>query len=151
MSRKQSNDAVLNLDNGFYDVSFDEEGDIATDDFFDTAVIVSLGAEKRASAEEVPNSELRRGWIGNESTPNFEIGSKNWLYEQARQTRTTLNGLNTSSNNALDWMRESGVVVELNLNALFANKDGVGIQIDADRSGSRVSKFYPLWNNTGIR
>ena len=86
-------DAVLANNN--YDLQIDSNGDILTDDFFDTSLLVSLFAEQRATPSEMPESHRRRGWIGNESTPGFEIGSKLWLYSQARVTRTLLSDIDS--------------------------------------------------------
>ena len=153
MSRIPSIDAVLKENpDGVYDISYDSEGDILTSDFLDTAILMSIFCERRANVEEVPESEKRRGWIGNESTPEFEIGSKVWLYEQARLTRTTLNGLQTEIFNGLEWMLgEIAVDIEkANIIATVNDKGQFVINIPAFRSNSKIeSSSYVLWNNTG--
>lgn len=150
MSLKESVDIVLNKDNGYYDISIDETGDFETNDSFDAAIIVSLTAQRRASEKEVPNSFLRRGWIGNESTDGFQIGSKIWLYHQARKTRDNLNGLQTAVENCLSWMLDMKIVDSLQVDVEFFGSDAARALISVERSGNRITKYYPLWENTGI-
>lgn len=154
MSRIDSIDAVLEKNSdGVFDISFDSEGDITTNDFLDTAILMSIFCERRATPDEVPEPHRRRGWIGNESTPEFEIGSKVWLYEQARVTRTTINGLESEIFNGLEWMVEDSIAVELGPNdvTVSVNEDGVfAATIPAFRSNSKVGNaYFTLWENTG--
>ena len=143
-------DAVLSLTAGIYDMQIDTNGDIQTEDFFDTSLLMSLFCERRASASEMPDSELRRGWIGNESTPDFEIGSKLWLYSQARVTRTTLNGIETAVKNGLQWMVDDGLAVSVDVTAILGN-GSIAVTIDIKRVNSSVDRrYFELWNNTGV-
>ena len=74
-------DACLeDLGNGAYDIQIASNGDILTQDFFDTYILVSLFSNRRANESEVLVPELRGGWIGNESTPGFEQGSGRCCY-----------------------------------------------------------------------
>jgi len=144
-------DAILTLTNdNVYDISIGDNGDIESADSFDTAILTSIFAERRANESEVLQAFMRRGWIGNESTPGFEIGSKIWLYEQARMTRTVLNGITTSATQSLQWLIDSGyalsVKVETNLTTT-----GVRLDIVIYRPNSEVEhRYYTLWDNTGI-
>lgn len=140
-------DAVLALNNGLYDFQLDDNGDIKTADMFDTAVLMSIFCERRASSSEVPNSNQRRGWIGNESYDDgFENGSKFWLYEQARMTRTMLNGVETAIANGLRWFIEDGIATDITVAAEFN-----GLTVEIKRPNSNVDKrYYELWNNTGV-
>jgi phage gp46-like protein len=125
-------------------------GDIKSEDFFETAILTSLFAEKRANESEVFQSHMRRGWVGNESTPGFEIGSKLWLYEQARLTRTVLNGITTSVQDCLQWMIDDGYALSIKIEAILT-ATGVGINVVIQRPNSKVeNRYYDLWNNTGI-
>ena len=73
-------DVILNADKGYYDFEWTESGDISTDQTLDTYILMCLFEEQRATPAEVPESNRRRGWSGNESTPGFEQGSKVWLF-----------------------------------------------------------------------
>ena len=148
-----STDAVLNTNfENIYDFSLATNGDILTDEFFDTSILVALFTDKRATAEEVPVSRLRRGWIGDESNEDgFEGGSKLWLYEQAKLTRDTLNGLSTESNAALAYFVDDNIAISVFSTADLIN--GVtGLTITITRPNSRVDRrFFELWNNTAKR
>lgn len=142
-------DAVLQINEatGLYDISFDENGDIKTADFFDTAILYSLFGERRASPDEVVEPEKRRGWIGNE---DFENGSKLWLLEQARITRETLNKAQYEAAVGLSWFVDDGLAVSID-DPVATVKDGK-MQLEATIRRSRdkvIRKFFTLWENTG--
>lgn len=150
MSRIQTQDADLIEENNVFDFQIDSEGDILTKDFFDTSLLMSVFCEKRASASEMPASHLRRGWIGNIETPDFEIGSKLWLSYQAKKTNDTLNDINTALNDALKWLIDDGYAIDYSVSSSFAS-NGVNAAIDITRSNSKVEKrLFELWSNTGL-
>ena len=137
-------DAILYVDEG-YDIHFDTQGDIETADQLDTALLMSLFCERRAADSEMPVPELRRGWIGNVATPGVEIGSKLWLYEQARMTLSTLNGVTAEALAGLNWLVEDKVAVSIKANTTIA-----GLTVNLERANSEVStQFYKLWEGTG--
>jgi phage gp46-like protein len=137
-------DAVLYEDES-YDIHFDAQGDIETADQLNTAILMSLFCERRAASSEMPAPELRRGWIGNVSTPGIEIGSKLWLYEQARVTKSTLNGIASEALNGLNWLVEDGIAVDIDAEATIN-----GLTVNLTRPNSEVStQFYKLWEGTG--
>lgn len=107
---------------GYYDISF-TDGDYTTTTFLDTAVYMSLYIDKRASSSEVPNPQLRRGWWGNKVSayPNYDIGSKFWLLQQARLNQDTLNLLKTYSYDCLKWLIDDGKVDRIDTNATSLN------------------------------
>ena len=144
-------DATLTeLDGGLYDISIDSFGDIATADSFDTAILVSLLSDRRADASEVAQSERRRGWIGNESTPGQEMGSKLWLYEQSRATRTVLNAIAGVARDALEWLVEDDFAVALSDVEVAVTPTGMTLAITIRRPNSQVDRrFFTLWDCTG--
>lgn len=138
-------DAVLDANNG-YDFTIDADGDILTADQLDTAILMSLFCERRAAASEMVAPEYRRGWIGNEGNADgFEIGSKLWLYEQARITRSTLNGITAEALAGLQWMIEDMLAVSMEAETTLS-----GLTVTMTRPNSQVStQFYKLWEGTG--
>lgn len=140
---------AVNNETCVYDMFIDQNGDFANGDFFDTSLLYSLLGERRASASEVPVSQNRRGWIGNEGK-DFENGSKLWLYYQARISRTVLNGVADAAFRGLSWLVEDGLVVDITTNAIL--QDGVVILIvEIERFNSVVERrYYELWENTGV-
>jgi len=147
-----SNDVVLNLDESglFYDIGLTSDGDFETDLFFDTALIMTIFCEQRANAQEVVIPELRRGWIGNESTPGFEIGSKIWLSEQSRKNRTAMNEIKTAAENGFSWLSDIDSVIDYKVTVFLDDDGNFNLQVDINRSNSKIdNKFYTLWNNSG--
>lgn len=136
---------------GFYDFSF-TNGDFTTVDSFDTSLTVSLFADARASASQVPRSELRRGWWGNQfddEFPLYELGSKLWLLNQARRTQDTLNSAIDFARNALQWLVDKNHAKKVDVTGSYET-EGIRLAITIDRGNSIVeSRYYDLWNNTG--
>ena len=151
MSVGKITDAILSKNSsGIYDFSLDGTGDIATEDFFDTAILMSLFCERRASSSEMPVSHYRRGWIGNESTKGFEIGSKVWLFEQSRLTRKTLNGINSVVREGLQWMIDENIALEIAVSSELGENNTIAVEITITRPSSKVEKrYFELWENTG--
>lgn len=143
-------DAVLTVDQStqLYDFELDENGDIKTSDFFDTAILYSLFGEKRASVSEVVEPQLRRGWIGNGA--DFENGSKLWLLSQARLSRETLNRIEDEAEKSLQWMVSDGIAVSIDRAVAGVANGKVTLSITIRRTRDKVvSKFFVLWENTG--
>ncbi len=142
---------TINPETQLYDITIDSDGDILTDDFFDTSMLYSLFGEKRADQSEVAEPQLRRGWIGNEGT-DFENGSKLWLFEQARLTRTNLNGIEDEASKSLQWLIDDGYLVSIDEVNTTVKNGIVSLEIIFRRSRSKVERrFYELWQNTGQR
>ena len=143
-------DVILNKDKGYFDFDWTPEGDISTDQTLDTAILMSIFEEMRASSTEIPESNKRRGSIINETTPGFEQGSKTWLFEQERITGSVLAELGVVIRNGLQWMIDEGIAVNVEVGTLFLQNGNVVAPIDLSRDGSPVERrFYELWNNTG--
>lgn len=146
-------DAVLtvNVTTGLFDIGISANGDIDTDNFFDTAILYSLFGERRASSFEVSDARYRRGWIGNEGV-DFENGSKLWQYSQARVTRTILSRIEDEALKSLEWMVEDKIAVAIVDVSAVLNSGKVLLNLTIERSGDKVERrFFELWNNTGIR
>ncbi len=143
-------DAVLQeLPGGVYDIKIGFDGDIETADSFDTYILVALLTDKRAEASEIAEPARRRGWIGNEHTPDFEMGSKLWLFEMARLTRTVVSEVQAEAVNALQSLVDEDLAVAIR----GADLDPISgtLEVDIERSPSRVEKrFFDLWQNTGV-
>jgi phage gp46-like protein len=143
---------LLLTSRGFYDLQIDDVGDIKSSDTFDTAIVVSLFTDRRADASEILQPENRRGWIGDESTPGIEIGSKLWLYNQSRLTQTTLNGMIDAARSALRWFVTEGLLESLTSAGSIVDSDEIQLLVSLKRFNSEVEpKLFTLWNTTGIR
>lgn len=143
-------DVILNADKGYYDFEWTESGDISTAQTLDTYILMSIFEEVRATPAEIPESNLRRGWLGNESTPDFEQGSKAWLFEQERVTGTVLAELGVVIRNGLQRLIDDGIAVSVEVETPFLRNGTICVFINLGRDGSPVDRrFFELWNNTG--
>lgn len=153
MTRSATTDAVLNQNEALgleFDLALDDEGDILTNDFFDTALLVSVFSDKRALESEVFEPERRSGWIGNEFTPGFEIGSKLWLYKQSRLTADVINSMISVVNESLQWMIDDNLAIAVSSSVLPIN-GRVILTIIIQRPNSKVEKrLFELWENSGV-
>ena len=141
-------DVQLNKEKGYYDFEW-VSGDISTAQDLDTAILMSIFDEVRASPSEIPSAQLRRGWIGNE-TAGYEQGSKAWLFEQERVTGSILAELGVVIRNGLQWLIDDGIAVSVFVKQPFLRLGKVIVEIDLGRDGSQVDRrYFELWNATG--
>ena len=145
-------DAVLTkLPSGVYDAQIGPDGDFVTADSFDTAIIVSLFSDQRADEATVPLPERRRGWVGDETTPDFQIGSTIWTFSQSRLTRSTLNGISDAMRAALEWFVADGLAAAIVEASAVSTVTGINLEVRIERTNSRVEKrHFDLWTRTGI-
>lgn len=144
-------DAVLALnDDCIFDISIDVNGQIKTDDFFDTSLLYSILGERRAVEAEVSEPQQRRGWIGNEGK-DFENGSKLWLFEQARLTQSK-NSIKDEARKSLQWLIDDDHAVSIDEVEVLVKNGATELDITIRRSRSLVvRRFFKLWENTGTR
>lgn len=143
-------DVILNKDRGYYDFDWTDTGDISTGEVFDTAILMSIFEEVRATPAEIPDARSRRGWLGNESTPRFDQGSKFWLFEQERITGSMLAELGVVIRNGQQWFIDDGIAVSVEVEQPIFKDGKVGVFISFGRDGSPVDRrFFEIWDNTG--
>ena len=142
-------DVRMTATGNLYDLSLDDSGDLDNGDFLDSSLLYSLLGERRASESEVPEASRRRGWLGNVDQ-TFENGSKLWLYEQARISRSVLSGISSAALDGLQWLVDDGLLQDVQANATLSNSSIV-LDIPLIRFDDTVEhRFFTLWNNTGI-
>lgn len=147
-------DAVLNRDPAAgefeWDLQIGDDGDILTEDFFDTAIWVSLFTDARASASEVAVPQQRRGWIGDLETPEDPWGSKLWLLYQRRLTTDVLSLATDWAKLALEWMVRDNIALGVEATAQVTHEDGLILNIVIRRpNGESESRSVALWDRTG--
>lgn len=142
-------DILLTQRNGYLDINF-TSSDLVLEHGFDTALLMSLFNEKRANDSEVPRVEMQRGWWGNTVSDydNYEIGSKNWLLDQARATPASLNLAKTYTSDGLQWLLDDNYCKKIDVDTSYT-VGNMNIDIKIYRSNDVVSNHsYQLWNNT---
>lgn len=126
--------------------------DLARDDGLETAVIISLFTDRRASTEqlpvELPQDDLRGYWgdIGN-ATPSDQTGSLLWLLAREKQLPQILGRAQQYCREALAWMVEDLVATRVEVKAEFVAQGWMLILVDIFRpTGSPVRyRFNYEW------
>ena len=143
-------DVKINHAKGYWEFDWTDSGDISTVESLDTAILMSVLDEVRATSSEIPESNRRRGWIGNETITDFEQGSKAWLFSQERLTGSVLAELGVVVRNGLQWLVDDGIAVNVAVEQPFLRGGKVCVYINLFRDGSPVDRrYYELWENTG--
>jgi len=151
MAEKYQDIVIGKNDAGFYDLEIGADGDLVKTNSFDTAILLSLfGSDRRATETEVPEANLRRGWIGDIGKP-VELGSKLWLTYQARLIISTVNNVRDYTSQALAWFTELGYLKSVSVNCTRdIEKSEIVAEIELTRFDDSVeSRNYVVWNNTG--
>lgn len=139
-------------EDGNYDFTLDSKGSLEMVANFDSAIIMSVFCEKRASNHEIIDNSLRRGWWGNELSdiPGFEIGSKLWLLEQSRNTLKELNLSITYMKTAFEWFVTQDYAQSVIVTGELTSS-GIRVNIDIRVSQDNVdTPSFDLWLGTGI-
>ncbi|WP_408596563.1 phage GP46 family protein [Pseudomonas sp. PLMAX] len=126
--------------------------DLARDDGLQTAVIISLFTDRRASPEqipvELPQDDLRGYWgdVAND-TPSDQTGSLLWLLAREKQLPQILGRAQQYCREALAWMVEDLVATRVEVTAEFVAQGWMLILVDIFRpTGSPVRyRFNYEW------
>lgn len=144
-------DLQLTQRGSLYDIDIDPEtGDFLLTDSMDTALVVSLFSDARATADEVQEAGNRRGWIGDVSAevPERIFGSKLWLLEQSPLTTVTAAEARDYATQSLNWLIEDGASEDVSVDATPSNGNiDLSITITAV-DGVTSSLFFNLWRRT---
>ena len=147
---KVSSDIKLTQDdNGGWDIDF-ADGDFELTNGLDTAIYLSVLADKRASVTEVTEPILRRGHFTNEfsDVEGYEVGSKLWLYtEQAKNTEDNLLLIESSVLDGLRWMIDDNIVSKTQVVATRGSSR-VNIEVNLTNKTQEESTYYNMFINT---
>ncbi len=104
-------DIKLITENGRdFDIQLSSTGDLIADTGYNNALLVSFGTDARALPNQVPNSENRRGWWGNQFNQTLinDIGSQLWILETRAKNKANLNEGEALIKQAFNWLVEEG-------------------------------------------
>lgn len=137
-------------DGGLFDLVLSNQS-FETVDGFETAIIISLLTDARASAAAVQTPSRRRGWIGNILTADNgrQLGSRLWTFEQARLTVAVLNDLSVAAQESLAWMVEDGIAKSVNASAEKINDRQVNVLVVIVTIEGKEKRYSVLWRQTG--
>lgn len=136
-------------DDSGWDIDF-TNGDFELTDGLDTAVYLSVLADKRASVTEVSEPILRRGHFTNEfsDVEDYQVGSKLWLYtDQAKNTDDNLLLIETSVLDGLRWMIDDNIVAKTQVVAT-RGVSRVNIEVNLTNKTQEESNYYNMFINT---
>ena len=143
-------DAALQNSTAGYDINI-LNGDIAGTDDFKTAIEVSLFSDARASENQVAVPQFRRGWIGDVATPidGQNYGSLLWLVMQERLTQGTLNKCVSFARQALQWMIDQDIAINVEVSGAIVPPEGIALNIIiTSKSGVTETHYVELWEAT---
>ena len=121
--------------------------DLARDDGLESAVLVSLFTDRRATIEQIRDgdgSDLR-GWWGDFNPPvdGDQTGSLLWLLRREKQTRETLARARQYAEQALAWLIEDRVARAVTATTEYGAPGVMHIGVEIDRpDAARVRYQY---------
>lgn len=122
--------------------------DLARDDGLESAVLVSLFTDRRASLDQLRPGDDRndlRGWWGDyrPAVEGDQTGSLLWLLAREKQTRETLARARQYAQQAMQWMIDDRVARQVDVSTEYVRQGVIGIGIEIYRpDGSRQSYRY---------
>ena len=144
-------DIKLTLSNNVFDIAI-EDGDLASEEGFDTAIYTSLFTDSRASESQVLAPENRRGWLGDlaSDVEERQLGGLLWLAEQRRHNQDTLNEVIDYSRKSLNWMVEDNIAQKIEVSGEIIPRSGIALDIVITSPKGFTSNHYvPMWEVTG--
>lgn len=124
--------------------------DIVQDAGLETAVIISLFTDARASEDdELPAGETdQRGWWGDDlnEIPGDITGSKLWLLCREKQQHKIVRRAEEYARQALAWLVEDGVAAKVDVTGTIPTRGVLHLAIAIHRADRRVANFKYDYN-----
>lgn len=118
--------------------------DLARDDGLETAVIISLFTDRRATPEQLPagtSADDLRGYWGDVGS-NDQTGSHLWLLSREKQTPQTLARAQQYCREALAWLIEDRIAIRVEVGAAYVATGWMQIDIAIDRPDGLIQYRY---------
>lgn len=146
-------DYGLFLTEGLIDMAF-VAGDIASDDGLQTAVLISLFADARATEDMIPaidrDGDLRGWWAdAYADETGDQTGSLLWTIQRAKQLQRTLADARDYARNALAWLIEDRVADRVEVFTSYPQRGWMLLDVRIYRPGSTnpvVFRFNYEWS-----
>ena len=127
-----------------------EDGDLATDEGLETAVILSLFTDRRALEEDrLPDgSNDRRGYWA-DAYFDRPHGSRLWLLHREKEQAEVLRRAQEYAEEALAWLVEDAVAEAVEVEAWTVRRDTLGLRVLIRRGGGAVleRQYDYVWRN----
>jgi phage gp46-like protein len=123
--------------------------DVVSDPGLETAILISLFSDRRASAEDVIPDLLednRRGWWA-DALLNDKVGSKLWLLSREKTGQNLNAVIEEYVNDALKWMVTDGIAKKTTctVTRVSANAYRILTKIERSTSNDITFTFYYNW------
>jgi phage gp46-like protein len=122
------------------------DSDLERDDGLETSVIISLFTDRRAAVDQIPPEFPRddlRGWWG-DVAPQVEgdqTGSLLWLLYREKQTPQVLARAQQYAQEALQWLIEDKVALQVTVATSYISVGWMLIEIDIYRPSVQVVRY----------
>lgn len=130
-------------DDGLIDMAF-TTGDVAKDDTLQTAILISLFTDARATPELIDpldqDSDLRGFW--GDTTSSDSTGSLLWTMKREKQLVSVLAKARQYVVSALQWMIEDKVAERVEVETSYPQRGWMLIVVQIYRPGSRSPVSY---------
>jgi len=122
--------------------------DLYRDPGFETAVLISLFSNQRATLEDkLPNRTDTRGGYWGDELLELPLGSKLWLLGRSKIDNDTLTTSEQYIKDALKWMVTDGIADSIEATATRANVNQINwlVNIKKKTGDSVFFKFFVNW------
>ena len=130
-----------------------ENGDLVGDNGLETAVLISLFSDARATDDQIPADETDpRGWWG-DIYPNFpgdEIGSLLWITARGKASNETLKISEDFSVKALQWLIDDGIAASVTVSASYDDNKSLILGIEILRKTGSDVAFNYVWDGQDL-
>lgn len=123
-----------------------QDGDLLSDDGLDTAVVMSLFTDARASDDDdIPDgTDDKRGWWA-DAYLDQPFGSKLWLLSRAKELPETLLRAEHYAKQALQWLVDDGVAREVTAEASYPRPGMLALLISIRRPRDIQGQWQRIW------
>lgn len=116
--------------------------DLAVETGLNSAVLISLFSDRRASADDLPQGETeRRGWWGDALEDDDRIGSLLWTLRREKQTTEVLRRAESHCGEALAWLAEDGLAQSVTVEASWVGRGVMCIDVAVLLADGRLLEF----------
>lgn len=125
--------------------------DLLADDGLETAVILSIGLDRRADDDDgLPDDVDPRGWWGDSyaDVPGDQIGSKFWLLARAKQLPSVAQQVKEYAEQALQWLVDDGVASSVICAAQWIAEYTLGLTVTINRPNQKPfeRQYQYVWS-----
>lgn len=124
-------------------------GDLVEETSLQTALLLSLFTDARASAEQLERfgGDQPRGWWGDAHSKidGDQFGSLLWLLEREVDTTETLNRAREFASQAVAWIVDQGLAASVDVEAEYLSAGVLALRVSPQRAALPRERFAFVW------